>query len=138
MPAPGNRVGVRNESGPTHPTASSDHRTCKTTFFRVEPRGFEPLTSAVQMLTRGFTVVSRCQEIRINKRIPRVPSLQSSPDVNSGHCQVTVSSLCALVWTQTTRTSPALLAHFDCQSADGTRRVRAPSATMPRSWGVGA
>ena len=62
---------------------------------RVEPRGFEPLASAVQMLGHGFILVSRRQEIRIYKRIFRKTPLSLSPDVNPGRCHVTVKSLSA-------------------------------------------
>ena len=37
----------------------------------VEPRGFEPLTSAVQRRRKGFAVVHYCSKNRLNKPNPR-------------------------------------------------------------------
>ena len=43
--------------------------TCKLRYFRVEPRGFEPLTSAVQRRIHTIADVCQCSEIPANKHI---------------------------------------------------------------------
>src|SRR5215207_815149 len=53
---------------------------------------------------------------------------------------ITVSSLhsgAALNHPHYSRTTPALLPHFDCGDLEETCRAHVPSATMPRSWGTG-
>src|SRR3712207_3445582 len=56
----------------------------------VEPRGVEPLTSAVQMLAPVFSVVSgRCQS-GIDKRISLIYRQWKLATVNPGRCQISV------------------------------------------------
>jgi hypothetical protein len=60
----------------------------------VEPRGFEPLTSAVQRRTLNVAVVRRCLEIPANK--PIIPKLRPPmfAVVRLGWCQIGVNCRC--------------------------------------------
>jgi hypothetical protein len=62
--------------------------TCKCADFRVEPRGFEPLTSAVQSRREGVADVRRCSDTAENWVISSCDSLRMFADVRSGWRQL--------------------------------------------------
>jgi hypothetical protein len=64
---------------------------CNSYISRVEPRGFEPLTSAVQRRLNRSAEVHRRSENRLHKRPPTDSQLSLFADVHPGNCQVTVS-----------------------------------------------
>jgi hypothetical protein len=61
-------------------------------FFEVEPKGVEPLTSAVQRRLGTFISVRRCSRNRLFKRTSRKYSFETFATVRPGNCQVTVNS----------------------------------------------
>jgi hypothetical protein len=69
--------------------------------YRVEPRGFEPLTSAVQMLAHGFSLVSGRRDFGIDRRISLIYRQWKLAIVNPGRCHVTVNLLSELSSLQT-------------------------------------
>ena len=79
---------------------SSDRRGCQ-----VEPRGFEPLTSAVQRRILKFANVRRCSKIPANKHILSYKLSWLFAVVRPGWCQIGVncrrSSLSGRYWERT-------------------------------------
>jgi hypothetical protein len=61
----------------------------------MEPRGFEPLTSAVQMLVHHFADVRGCSETRLSKPFTVQASSPMFAVVLVGNCHVTVKPLMA-------------------------------------------
>ena len=86
------------------------------------------MSSAVQVLDHGFTVVSRRQEIRISRQISCVGRLRVSPDVNLGHCHATVKSLPE---TRTRRASNRRESPFQELRAEGVLRSSSTGDQAP-------
>jgi hypothetical protein len=59
-------------------------------FYRVDPRGLEPLTSAMRRRRKGFAVVLECSENRLFKPDSHTPRLLLFVAICPGNCQVTV------------------------------------------------
>jgi hypothetical protein len=58
-------------------------------FINVEPRGFEPLPSAVQRWLQDFLGVSRCSKSLLSKPDSRISGISLFIDVFPGNCQLT-------------------------------------------------
>src|SRR4028118_1646504 len=67
--------------------------TCKSEFLQVEPRGLEPLASALQRRHRTLLDLSVVCKIAANKRISTLVLLLMFQQVYSGCCTVAAQSL---------------------------------------------
>jgi hypothetical protein len=81
---------VAAQGRPTISEASfiSLYFTCKIPLLGVEPRGFEPLTSAVQRRHDSLLEVSRVYKIPANKYIISEAVFSRFQDIHSGCCTV--------------------------------------------------